>query len=199
MVAVLALGTVELAPWLPGLIVFWLKPWLDRSLLFALSRAVFGERTRFSDLWQARRQVWGGQWLATLTLRRLSPWRAYTQPIRQLEGQRGAARRGRQALLLRGQRWPAALMHAAFGQAETALTLAPLALWMWLQPQGQGEPWQWLQHGLDSVPLATVAYGLAVGLLEPFYVAAGFTMYLNRRVELEAWDVEQELRGAFAR
>ncbi len=33
--------------------------------------------------------------------------------------------------------------------------------------------------------------------VEPFYVAAGFAMYLNRRVELEAWDVEQELRHAF--
>jgi hypothetical protein len=35
-------------------------------------------------------------------------------------------------------------------------------------------------------------------VLEPFYVAAGFAMYLNRRVELEAWDIEQEFRLAFA-
>ena len=35
--------------------------------------------------------------------------------------------------------------------------------------------------------------------MEPFYVAAGFAMYLNRRVELEAWDIEQEFRRAFAR
>jgi hypothetical protein len=34
--------------------------------------------------------------------------------------------------------------------------------------------------------------------VEPFYVGAGFTMYLNRRVELEAWDIEQEFRRAFA-
>lgn len=41
-------------------------------------------------------------------------------------------------------------------------------------------------------------YGAVILLLEPFYVAAGFAMYLNRRTELEAWDVEQELRRAFA-
>ena len=41
-------------------------------------------------------------------------------------------------------------------------------------------------------------YGCVILLLEPFYVAAGFAMYLNRRTELEAWDVEQELRRAFA-
>jgi hypothetical protein len=43
-----------------------------------------------------------------------------------------------------------------------------------------------------------VAYSSAVLLLEPFYVAAGFAMYLNRRAELEAWDIEQEFRRAFA-
>jgi hypothetical protein len=42
------------------------------------------------------------------------------------------------------------------------------------------------------------AYPLAALFMEPFYVAAGFAMYLNRRVELEAWDIEQEFRRAFA-
>ena len=42
------------------------------------------------------------------------------------------------------------------------------------------------------------AYAAVVAFLEPFYVAAGFGMYLNRRVELEAWDIEQEFRRAFA-
>jgi hypothetical protein len=44
----------------------------------------------------------------------------------------------------------------------------------------------------------TIAYAAVVLFLEPFYVAAGFAMYLNRRAQLEAWDVEQELRRAFA-
>jgi hypothetical protein len=44
---------------------------------------------------------------------------------------------------------------------------------------------------------AALAYAIVIAFLEPFYVAAGFAMYLNRRAELEAWDVEQELRRAF--
>ena len=36
------------------LTVIWLKPWLDRSILFVLARAVFGEETRFADVWAAR-------------------------------------------------------------------------------------------------------------------------------------------------
>ena len=51
-----------------------------------------------------------------------------------------------------------------------------------------------------TVAFASAAvYALVVAFLEPFYVAAGFALYVNRRVELEAWDVEQELRRAFAR
>jgi hypothetical protein len=94
-VMALALASVELAGWLPGLIVFWLKPWLDRGLLFVLSRAVFGESTRFADLWRERSQVLFGQLLSTLTLRRLSAWRSFTQAAYQLEGHRrcGAAAR----------------------------------------------------------------------------------------------------------
>ncbi len=200
-VAVLALGTVELATWLPGLVVFWLKPWLDRSLLFALSRAVFGEPTRFSDLWRARRQVWGGQWLTTLTLRRLSPWRAYTQPALQLEGQSGPARRARRLQLLNGKRGAALAMHGALAHVEALLLAALLALGAWFTPPAlRSQVFQWFTAS-DSVPaslLMTLPYMLAVLLVEPFYVAAGFAMYLNRRVELEAWDIEQELRRASA-
>ena len=48
------------------------------------------------------------------------------------------------------------------------------------------------------IALLTIGYAMAVLFLEPFYVAAGFAMYLNRRAELEAWDIEQEFRRAFA-
>jgi hypothetical protein len=41
-------------------------------------------------------------------------------------------------------------------------------------------------------------YAAVVLFLEPFFVAAGFAMYLNRRAELEAWDIEQEFRRAFS-
>ena len=39
-----------------------------------------------------------------------------------------------------------------------------------------------------------IAYGAAVLVLEPFYVAAGFGLYLNRRTMLEGWDIEVALR-----
>ena len=200
-VFLLAMSTLEIAPWLPGLIIFWLKPWLDRSVLFVLSRAAFGQATRFPDLWRAAGPVWWRQLPATLLLRRLSPWRAYTQPIHQLEGQGGKARRRRRTQLLRGQRGIAGGMQFVFGNVELALFSGLLAIAVWFAPEGsRGDMAAWLLHGGDLAAhaLGTVLYASTVLLVEPFYVAAGFAMYLNRRVQLEAWDIEQEFRRAYA-
>ena len=50
-----------------------------------------------------------------------------------------------------------------------------------------------------ALALRLACFAVAVAIVEPFFVGAGFAMYLNRRVELEAWDIEQEFRLAFAR
>jgi hypothetical protein len=39
-----------------------------------------------------------------------------------------------------------------------------------------------------------IVYALVILALEPFYVAAGFALYLNRRTLLEGWDIELALR-----
>ncbi len=197
----LAMLTVELQPWLPAFLLFWLKPWLDRSLLFVLSRAVFGQDTRWRDLAAQRAGVWRGQWLQTLTWRRLSPWRSYTQAIGQLEGQRGKARARRRDQLLHGRRGIASAMHFVFANGEMLLSFGLLAVMFWFTPEAARRGlWSWLLEGstIGINLLFAGAYALVLLVLEPFYVAAGFAMYLNRRVELEAWDVEQEFRRAFA-
>lgn len=200
-VIVLVLCTAEFAGWLPGLLIFCLKPWFDRTLLFILSRAVFGQPTRWNDLWQHRGMVWGGQLLRTLLWRRLSPWRSFTQAVDQLEGQRGGARRKRRDQLLRGRRGAGAGMQMIFANVEIALELAILSALLWFAPEGSfGDVWRWLLDSEASAQslLFAAVYAFVVGLIEPFFVAAGFAMYLNRRVELEAWDIEQEFRRTFS-
>jgi len=183
------------------LTVIWLKPWLDRSILFVLARAVFGEETRFADVWAARRAVaWQGL-LGALTVRRLSPWRSYVQPVLQLEGQRGKARRERVARILGSHRGAALAMQTAFATIESALVVGLLALLPWLMPADDQSSWLALLFEGGSWPSGAgpAAYVIAIAIVEPFFVGAGFAMYLNRRVELEAWDIEQEFRLAFAR
>jgi hypothetical protein len=199
----LCLGSFGIAHWLPGLALWCCKPWLDRTVLFVLSRAAFGQPTSLAELWEAQRQVWWGQLLLTFTLQRLSAWRSFTQPVYQLEGLSLLTSRKR-VLQIRGRDTRAAtFVTSAFATAETCLALSVLSLAFWLAPAGHMPNVSALlmsaPGGNDLVLLApSIAYALAVLFLEPFYVAAGFAMYLNRRAELEAWDIEQDLRRAFA-
>jgi hypothetical protein len=198
----LALASYEIAAWLPSLVLWWSKPWLDRTILFVLSRAAFGTATTPADVWRAQREVWWRQFPFTWTVRRLSPWRSLTEPIYQLEGFSIFKARARIRQIRRPVLGSALMMTSVFSLAENALAIAVFSLVFWLAPAGRAPSLDEFIAG--QVPLFVklalpAAYAAAVLFLEPFYVAAGFGMYLNRRAELEAWDIEQEFRLAFAR
>lgn len=200
-IAALALASLEIAVWLPVIVLFWSKPWLDRTILYVLSRAAFGQTTTPRQLWAAQREVLWRQWLTTWTWRRLSPWRSFTQPVYQLEGLPLGKIRLRVKQVRRRKSGTALMMTAAFAAAETCLVFTVLSLLVWFAPGDSAQSFGELLFDPESVffeGASAAAYALVVGFLEPFYVAAGFAMYLNRRAELEAWDVEQELRRAFA-
>ena len=200
-VTALALASFEIAAWLPILVLWWAKPWLDRTILFTLSRAAFGQSTRPGDVWLEQRQVWWSQLLLTLTWRRLSPWRSFTQPVYQLEGLHGRELRARVRQIRTGRGPASTGISSAFGCAETSLLFGLVSLLGWFAPQGteQSLVLQIVRRTssgwLDFV--FSVGYATTIGFVEPFYVAAGFALYLNRRAELEAWDIEQEFRRAF--
>jgi hypothetical protein len=200
-VALLAIASAEWARWLPMLVIWWSKPWLDRTILFVLSRAAFGQATRPAEVWGAQRQIWWRHLLLTLTLWRASLWRSLTQPIHQLEGLTFRRAHSRVSVIRRRAYGSALMMTHVFSMAEAALTIALLSLVFWFAPAGSAPTFEGLVSG-ELPGLFTIgvpiAYGLAVLFLEPFYVAAGFAIYLNRRAELEAWDIEQEFRRAFA-
>lgn len=198
----LCIASFEIAHWLPGVALWCCKPWLDRTVLFVLSRSAFGQPTALGELWDAQGQVWWRQLILTFTLRRLSPWRSLTQPVYQLEGLSFFKSRKR-VVQIRGRDTRAAtLVTSAFATAETCLTLSLISLVFWLAPTGRIPDLSALFTGATGgsgflLLVPAISYALAVLFLEPFYVAAGFAMYLNRRAELEAWDIEQDLRRAF--
>ena len=192
-------ATIEIAPWLPSLLLWWLTPWLDRPLLDIYARQAFGEETRFNDAWEARRRAPWLPMVERLAWLRFSPWRAYAMPVTQLEGQTGAARRKRVSAIVRNHWGVALLLQSTCLLIELILVIGMFALFPLLTPglHFHGMPWMFT----DSLAANCMLFGIhavAVLFVEPFYVAGGFAMYLNRRVELEAWDVEQDLRHAFA-
>jgi hypothetical protein len=199
----IALATVEFASWLPSVLVWLAKPWFDRTILFVLSRAAFGEPTTLRDVWREQKQVWWSQLFRTLIWQRLSMWRSLTQPVIQLEGLRGAALRERIKTIRAGKSRSATYMTGAFSSVENLLWFALISLAFWFAPPGHEPNVLGFLYQTDE-PLWMSAvfaatYSAIVLFVEPFYVASGFALYLNRRVELEAWDIEQEFRRAFAR
>jgi hypothetical protein len=200
-VVAIALASFEVASWLPAVLLWCAKPWLDRTILFVLSRAAFGKATSPADVWHEQRQVWWRQLLFTWTVRRVSLWRSLTLPVYQLEELSIIKASGRVRQIRYRHAGSALMMTSAFSVAETALTVALISLVFWLSPNGLTPEINQLVAGDVPGVLAytiPIAYAVALLFLEPFYVAAGFGMYLNRRAELEAWDIEQEFRRAFA-
>ena len=192
--------------WLAGLLMWWLKPLFDRIPLLVISRSLFGSvpATRETLVAQLR---WGWRpLLHTLTWRRLSPARSLLMPIDLLEGAQGPQLRERRRVLGSAAYGTAALLTLVCLNFEAVLLTACMALIFLFVPfeylpetaraawslVSEQPPW-WAQMGLN------VFAWLAVSVIEPFFVGAGFGLYLNRRTQIEAWDVEIAFRKLRAR
>jgi hypothetical protein len=193
-----ALGASLGKPWLAVLLVWWLKPLYDRVILHVLSRAVFGELQSTRTVLGAWRE-WLGSGLFVYLLLRWWPdmARSFDLPVRQLEGSRGKDARERLSVLgrrTRGSAWwlTVVLIHFEFVLYWSLLLIATLVL-----PAKAYETRGFFDAfaggGASSWP-HVAAYALTVLVIEPFYVAGGFALYLNRRTVLEGWDLEVALR-----
>lgn len=192
--------------WLAPLLLWWLKPVLDRIPLFVISRAVFGDVPRVRDTVRAQ-GAWGWRiLLGYLTWRRLSPARSVFMPLELLEGASPDQQRERRRTLGGAIYGHALLMATVYWHFEAMLCLACIAtIFLFvpidLLPETARAAWSligqqtpvWADLGFNAIGW------LAMTLIEPFFVGAGFGLYLNRRTQLEAWDVEMALRRMAAR
>ena len=199
LVAALAMGLAWALekPWVALALVWWLKPLYDRVVLHVLSRAVFGEVL-------APRAVLAGarEWLGTglpgaLTFGRFDTARSFNLPVRQLEGQSGGTGRSRKSLLGRRVSGYAVWLTVVCLHFEAVLYWSLQRLTQLFLPATALDGREFFEALYSGDVLSygdLLAYAAAVLALEPFYVAAGFALYLNRRTALEGWDIEVALR-----
>ena len=184
------------------LLVWWLKPVYDRVVLHVLSRAVFGELQGVrATLGNAREWLGSGLFMA-LTFGRYDMARSFNLPVRQLEGQSGSAARERRSVLSRRTRSYAVWLTIVCLHFEAVLYWSlHLFATMFLPATSveTGEFFDALASSAAWTYADVLTYAGAVLILEPFYVAAGFALYLNRRTLLEGWDLEVALRRIAAR
>jgi hypothetical protein len=196
-VAVAILAVLWAWPGAGMLAVWWLKPVADRVLLKLFSEATFGEPPTPREVWRSIPALLRGSGLLSgLTFRRFSPYRSFELPIRQLEGQRGKALRLRSRTLSRKVAGYAFWLMFVCAHLVVIFEFGLVQLVGFLAPGDApgGFSLFFGDAGLLELHLFNAAWLIAESIVEPFYVAAGFSLYLNRRSELEGWDIEVAFR-----
>jgi hypothetical protein len=205
-VLVNALGVAIDMSWLALLAMWWLKPLFDRVPLYAISRAVFGRTPDVREIVRAQ-FAWGWRAIAPWLLwRRLNPGRLLLLPVDLLEHASGDQRSERVRVLTKGDAGPRNQLPMLGTEFELMLGIAAILLAVMFVPTGfmSDAALSLFRNLFDHPPTwAKLALNAAVwfgtSLVEPFLVGAGFGLYLNRRVQLEAWDVEHAFRRLAAR
>lgn len=187
-------------PTLSLFLFWWFKPLYERLPLFILSRSLFGDTPSLRRSFKALPTLLRAQWFASLTWRRFSLTRSFDLPVLQLEELAGSARRQRLLVLKQRDAGRARWLTIVGVHLESGLWMGALALlyllippqlladWTWRDWLTLDGDWIWFEH------LSNLLYVLVLVIWEPIYVASGFSLYLNRRTILEAWDIELSFR-----
>jgi len=183
--------------------VLWLIiPLFDRAPLFVISRALFGDTPSVAATLKATPRLLVRHLLHSLLVFRLDPARSFFLPVLQLEGGTRRARSRRRTALLRNMGVPSAWLTAVFLSLHIVMLMGFMILLIIMLPDrpewslsmlseqmwNGTAPW-WIYVALPVAEL------LSLSLIEPLYVAGGFALYINRRTQLEGWDIELTFRG----
>ncbi|MGB5737289.1 MAG: hypothetical protein WBM40_22920 [Thiohalocapsa sp.] len=182
------------------LIIWWLKPLYESLLLFWLSRALFGDAETIGRTARQIGAAFPPRLWPQLLWRRLGSARSFTMPVTLLERLSGR-HRGERLRVLRTGASAASWLTIICVHLETLLWFSALLLIAFMIPDQLPEmdlraaifdDDSWLYW------LGTLCTLAAMSVIAPFYVAAGFALYLGRRTELEAWDLELRFRHGLA-
>ncbi len=181
-------------PW-TGLFLFWLfKPVYDSLLLFILSNELFSEKLSPNDVFK-NLFVWLKPGLKhSIYWWRLSPVRSFSMPVHNLEGLTGGMRKKRLKILQKDTSGYAVGLTIMALNYELLINMSIYMLIAFFIPDElYSTLWSFFESADETTAgliFNTLIYALTVFLIEPLYLSAGFLLYLNRRVKLEAWDIE---------
>ncbi len=185
---------------------WWLEPLADGPILYVISRRLFGENTDARAALRAMPGITRQNWIFLLTPYRLHFARSLAMPLTQLEGLSGKRRRERakvlnQSTLNYGIGVTVAYQHLAlslfFGIILLGFAFVPTAYWdtiglSWFENFYEPE-------GASAKLLGLFVFYAAQSALHPWFVGAGFGLYINCRTILEAWDIEVAFRRMLQR
>ena len=206
--ALIIFGVFHQSPFL-GFFVFWFfLPVFERSVIYVLSRAVFGEKPSCKEVIKAFPTEMKKGFFSLHIGWRLSLARSFMMPVWQLEGLKGKARAKRMKVLSgagvsQNCGWNGLMyLHVEQLVAAGILTLC----YFFIPDEIKGDiPSKFADldafiYWLEDIPvwLSLFVYSVtavSMILIRPFYVAGGFTLYICRRMVLEGWDIELQFRS----
>lgn len=184
--------------WMAMLLLWWLQPLFDRIILHVVAHAVFDSAPSLRQTFAAAKDWLRPGCIAGITFYRFQFARSLMLPVWQLEKQRGRAARDRRALL--GRRlggygiWLSFLSLIFAYVLFRAFELLPALL----DPVDVDTDFELADYFASSLRSwgwqKSLCAATALSIVGPFYVCAGFALYLNRRAALEGWDIEISLR-----
>jgi hypothetical protein len=184
-------------PFWAGFIIWWLKPFWERLPLYFASRKIFAEQTTQSKVFLQTWSLFKRDTIPWLLWRRFSVHRAFNAPVTVLEGLTGNARRNR-LNVLHGKYSDTAFANQMIGFCFELIVCFGIAFMIdFFIPDDFGFD---TRSSTGDLILAgkwffTICWFIAMMLVLPFHTMAGFALYLNRRIELEAWDIEITFRN----
>lgn len=191
-----ALGIVALILW------WWLKPLYEAPMYFWLSRAVFREPVSYRQCLSQLRKSLFTLLKTYLTLWRLGGSRSQNINVVVVEGAKGKAHRQRLSVFTRSNTQSGWLTFVCVN-FEFVIYYALLIIGSMFLP---GDPWRFFsiapsfENDFSWYSLfSDLCYLSAAGIIAPFYVGAGFMLYINRRTHLEAWDIDVDFKRILLR
>ena len=192
--------------WIAGVVFWWLKPLYDRLVLHIISHKLFNEEL---TSWQALKAlpslIWNTGFFQTMTFRRFSLSRGFNLPLWQLEQLRGELRASRQRVLHIASHSQAIWLTIGIWLIEFILSLSLFVLLFLFLPENLQQDFFANMIGRSTeyeIWLDILNYCFYVGIvtaIHPFYIAANFALYINRRTQLEAWDIELDFKKLASR
>lgn len=191
----LFLAIAWFSPLLAIVAVWFFKPLFERALLFFVSRAVFSAPPSIQSCLRAFPAQIKNAWFSSMTWRRIVPTRSFNLAAIQLEQLKGAALKKRLSILHRSINDQSAWWGYICFLWEWIILMGLFAFFGLMTPEGIAEftIYQLVYSQYWQYTTALLLY-ISFTLITPFYLTAGFSLYLNRRVELEAWDLELEFK-----
>ncbi|MCP4495010.1 MAG: DUF4129 domain-containing protein [Gammaproteobacteria bacterium] len=184
-------------PFWAAFVAWWLKPFWERLPLFYASRRVFDEQVSELEILALIKSQYRKDLLPWLLWRRLSFNRAFDAPVTVLEELKGKSRSQR-LNVLHGKHTDISLANQLVSFIFEIIVASGLfgILLFFIPDSFDIEAFD----SFGNITLVgqwfyTLSIFIAMLLVLPFYSMAGFALYLNRRIELEAWDIEITFRN----